>query len=465
MKRGSVIASLGIEGLEIRGKGVAREEGLVVFVPDTVPGDVVDVRVTKKRSSYLEGRVIDYRVRSAERVEPFCIHFDNCGGCKWQHLPYERQLAYKEGFVRDAIGRLGKLAVETFLPIRPCSTDRRYRNKLEFSFASTRWITEEEVNAGGEIEDRRALGLHVPGRFDRVIDILECHLQPEPSNLIRNTARDLAKELGMSFYDPVNHTGMLRNLMIRTTTAGEVMVVVIFGDVRPEQRDAYLDELGARLSDVDSFSYIENRSKNDSLAGHEAVPVRGRAYITESLDGLEFRIYPTSFFQTNPEQTRTLYDIVRDWAELDAGDLVYDLYCGAGSISLYLARDCRLVVGVESVEQAVRSARENAELNGMHNAEFIVGSVESVLCDSFFEQRGKPSLVVLDPPRAGLHPDVVDQLISARPDRIIYVSCNPSTQARDLGLLAEHYRVKRLQPVDMFPQTYHIESVAELSLL
>ena len=451
-----------IESIEFHGHGVTKPEGRVLFVEGTLPGEVVDVQITRRKRDHAFGVPTLFHEYASERVEPFCEHFASCGGCTWQYLPYERQLAYKEQFVRDVMLRIGTIT-EAPLQIIGCETDRRYRNKLEFSFSPTRWLEQDEVDSEQQITDRRALGLHVKGRFDRVIDINTCHLQPEPSNAIRLAAREIAVEHDWSFHNPREHTGVLRSLIIRTTEDGEVMVILVIGEERPEVATEFLDALSARVPAITSSHYIINNSKNDDIGPHDAVHHSGSQIITERCGPLKLAIHPKSFFQTNSRQAERLYGVVREWADFRDNDLLLDLYCGIGSIGLFLADLASHVIGMEDIGEAVDRARENAARNGFTNTSFHAGDVRALL-----ENVGKdgglphPDVVVVDPPRAGMHADVIGQLLRLAPRQIIYVSCKPSTQARDLSLLARHYTINRMQPVDMFPQTFHIENVVDL---
>jgi 23S rRNA (uracil1939-C5)-methyltransferase len=458
-----------IESVEFHGNGVTKPEGRVVFVEGTLPGEVVDVRVTRRKRDHAFGIPTRFHSYSSERVEPFCEHFQSCGGCTWQYLPYERQLVYKEQFVRDMLLRIGKITDPQPLPIIGCETDRLYRNKLEFSFSPTRWLEQEEIDTGEEVNDRRALGLHVKGRFDRVIDINTCHLQPEPSNRIRLAAREIAVSHGMSFHDPREHRGLLRSLIIRTTRDGEVMVVLVVGEKDELAARTLLDEVKATVPQITSTHFLVNETKNDDLSPHPVIHHRGSPTITERCGPLELAIHPKSFYQTNSSQAERLYGVVREWAELGPSDHLLDLYCGIGSIGLFLADRAGRVTGVEYVEEAVACARENAALNGFSNTVFHAGDVREILGSvgtSVGIEGGIPfpDVMVLDPPRAGVHPEVIEQIVRIAPRQLIYVSCKPSTQARDLAALSNHYAIKRIQPVDMFPQTFHIENVVDLRL-
>lgn len=450
-----------ISDLEHQGHGVAKPEGRVVFVEGVLPGEVADVRVTRRKKDVAFAVPTALHERSPARVEPFCEHFDDCGGCTWQYLGYRDQIAYEERFVGDVLRRIGGIDEPEPLPIIGCESDRFYRNKLDFSFSPTRWISEREVADGTRIDDRRALGFHVKGRFNRVLDIRTCYLQRDPSNEIRTAARAIALERGYSFHDPAEHEGVLRSLIVRTTEGGEVMVILVIGEELPDLAASMLGELMERVPAITSAHYIINATRNDDIGPHRAWHVAGSHVIHERCGHLRFAIHPKSFYQTNSRQAERLYGVVREWLDAREGDTLLDLYCGIGSIGLFLADRVRRVVGVEYVEEAVDRARENATLNGFSDTEFHAGDVRELL-------RGvgsaipTPDLIVLDPPRAGVHPDVLEELLRIGPRQIVYVSCKPSTQARDVARLVEEYRIERIQPVDMFPQTFHIESVVDL---
>ncbi len=461
------------EGLTItsagsNGKAVARHEGLVVFVNGAVPGDVVDVRVHRKKKNHAEATAIRLVTPSPDRVEPFCKHFGVCGGCKWQDLSYPMQLHYKQQQVVDDLTRLGGLELPEVTPIMPSKGLTHYRNKLEYSFCNSRWFTQEEVDARTEVEDRNALGFHIPMRFDRVLDISECHLQPAPSDAIRNFFREHARQHGLTFYDQREHVGFLRTLLIRTTTTGECMVLLALGHEDAEARERVLEALTKAFPDLTSVLWTINPKKNDTIHDLDIHVFHGRDHLVEELpdgpDGrpLKFRIGPKTFFQTNPQQTIAMYQLVRDLAGLTGEENVYDLYCGAGSITLYLAGLAKHITGVELVPESVADAQVNAELNDITNVDFVAGDMKKVFDAAFVARHGKPDVVITDPPRAGMDEPVVRHLLELDPERIIYVSCNPATQARDLSILNERYRIDFVQPVDMFPHTYHVENVVRL---
>jgi 23S rRNA (uracil1939-C5)-methyltransferase len=472
-----IIEQLEITGVATEGKAIGRHEGQVVFVVGAVPGDVVDVRVVRRKSKFLVAVVVRVVTPSAHRVQPFCPHFGSCGGCKWQHVDYAQQLVYKQQQVVDNLERIGGLELPPVTPILPSPRTTHYRNKLEFAFSSHRWLTEEEIDRiGRKVEpdgapnraERNALGFHVPRRFDRVLDIRECHLQPDPSDSIRNFVREQALAMGLSFYNVREHHGFLRNLMVRTTTTGECMVLLSVGHENVEAREKLLGALVEQFPQLTSVQWTVNPKRNDTIFDLDIHLFHGRDHIVQELpDGpggrpLKFRIGPKSFFQTNPEQTVAMYRRVRELAGLTGQENVYDLYCGAGSITLFLAGMARQVVGVELVPESVIDARANAELNGVTNVSFVSGDMKRTMDAAFVRQYGRPDVVVTDPPRAGMDEPVVRHLLELEPDRIVYVSCNPATQARDLAILNDRYRIDHVQPVDMFPHTYHVENVVRL---
>lgn len=457
-----------VTGAGANGKALARVDGLVVFVTGAVPGDVADLRVLVKKKSYAEATAIRIAQPSPDRVPAFCAHFGACGGCKWQDLAYAKQLAYKQQQVVDNLERLGGLELPAITPILPSPLLTHYRNKLEFTFSNSRWFTKEELRAEGAITDRNALGFHIPQRFDRVLDIGECHLQPGPSDTIRNFVRRHAKEHGLSHYDVRAHEGFLRTLMIRTTLTGECMVLIAFGHEDAPARERLLAALMEAFPQLTSVLWTINPKRNDTIFDLEVQVFHGRDHIVEELpDGpggkpLRFRIGPKTFFQTNPQQTIALYKLVRGLAGLSGTENVYDLYCGAGSITLYLAGAAKHVAGVELVPESVADARVNAELNGITNVSFTSGDMKKAMDAEFVQRHGRPDVVVTDPPRAGMDEPVVRHLLELAPQRIVYVSCNPATQARDLAILKDRYAIDHVQPVDMFPHTYHVENVVRL---
>ncbi len=447
-----------IEDIAAEGKAIARVNDMVVFVPGAIPGDVVDLQVTRKRKKYCEARVIKYISHSPMRTDPFCSHFGTCGGCKWQHLPYPEQLKYKEKQVYDAMMRIGKVAIVETLPILGAEKTEYYRNKLEYTFSNHRWLSDEEAASDHVIENRNALGFHVAGRFDRIVDVEKCYLQEEPGNLIRNTIKAFAHEKGLSFYDHITNDGLLRNLIIRNTTTGGLMVVL---SVQYDEPVVYelLNDLYNKVEGITSLMYVINPKLNETLYDQDIKVFKGKDHIIEEMDGLKFKIGPKSFFQTNTLQALQLYRKTKEFARLTGSETVYDLYTGTGTIANYLAGAAKKVVGIESVPEAISDAEINAALNGITNTAFHTGDMKDLFTKTFIENHGHPDVIITDPPRAGMHPDVVAQLIKAAPQRIVYVSCNPATQARDVQLLSEDYNILKSQPVDMFPHTHHIENI------
>ncbi len=462
-KRLPYLEKVTIEDIGGEGKSIARVEGQVVFVTKALPGDVVDLKVTRKKKSYMEAMPVQFHAYSDMRVEPFCRHFDLCGGCKWQDLPYKDQLHYKRKQVIDNLERIGKVELPPVEDIIPSEYTRYYRNKMEFSFSSQRWLTREEIDSGDEGLEKRGLGLHIPGRWDKVVDIETCYLQPDPSNAIRNAIRGFALEHDYPFFDERNNEGFLRTLIIRTSSTGELMVIVVFYREEEDKRLALLDHLKQHFPDITSLIYMINPKANDSIYDLEPVTYSGRDFIYERMDELWFKIGPKSFYQTNSYQAHRLYHLVGDYAALQGEEHVYDLYTGTGTIANFLAPYARKVTGIESVPEAIEDARENARTNAIGNTRFIAGDMKQLLNEDFFREHGYPGVIVTDPPRAGMHKEVVANIRKAAPHTIVYVSCNPATQARDVNILQEDYRVDRVQPVDMFPHTYHVENVILLT--
>lgn len=463
-RKPQIVEEVHITGIADKGRGVGRDaEGRVFFVEDVVPGDVVDVLAYTKKKGYFLGVIEQMRSYSPHRVTPFCEHFDLCGGCSWQHLDYAAQLEHKQRTVEDALLRIGKLEVEDFQPILGADPTTYYRNKLEFSFSNRRWLTKEEVDTDvSNMED--VLGFHKSGAFDKAIDIQHCWLQPDPSNAIRLAAKRLAIEQKLSFWDARDNKGFLRNLMLRITTLGEVMVLFSFSDNKPKVITKYLDALLLEFPIITSAYYCINQKVNDYMFDLDMILYRGAPAVEEQLGHVRFRIGPKSFFQTNSRQGEALFRTAAEFAGLSGSENVYDLYTGIGSIGLFVAQHSRQVVGIEEIAAAIDDARENAALNGISNCTFYAGDVKDMLTPEFAALHGRPDVLITDPPRAGMHPKVVDILLELAAPRIVYVSCNPATQARDLQLLSAKYRVVKVRPVDMFPHTHHIESVALLEL-
>lgn len=459
-----MIEGVEIQGVAAEGKSIARVDDLVVFVPYGAPGDIVDIKLDKKKRSYAEAHIVNMVKPSERRVEPKCEHFGVCGGCKWQHIPYEDQLEYKRNQVVDALTRIAKVEHPEVKPALGSQEIFAYRNKLEYTFSNKCWITFEDLRSGKEIEDRNALGFHIPGAFDKVLDIKKCWLQDNLSNEIRLFIRQYTLSKGYSFYDIKAQEGFMRTLMVRIASTGEIMLIVVFG--RPDQ-EAIEDVMAAvaeRFPQITSLLYVVNQKVNDTIGDQEVVTCRGRDYINEEMEGLTFRIGPKSFYQTNSRQVYELYKVARSMARLKEDDLVYDLYTGTGTIANFVAKGVKKVIGIEYVPEAIEDAKLNSKLNGIDNTLFFAGDMKDVLTDSFINEHGRPDVMIIDPPRAGMHEDVVAVILNACPERIVYVSCNPATQARDLAMMDSLYKVEEVQPVDMFPHTHHIENVVRLSL-
>jgi 23S rRNA (uracil1939-C5)-methyltransferase len=463
-KRYPLIERLEIIDVAAEGKSIGRHEGMVVFVPHVVPGDVVDVQVIRKRRKYMEGVVISYHQYADNRAEPFCEHFGVCGGCKWQNLPYPEQLKYKQKQVSDSLERIAKVIIPEMLPIIPSDNLIHYRNKLEYTFSENRWLTREEIQSNLEITDRNALGFHIPGRFDRVLDINHCHLQADPSNQIRLAIKEYALLNSLRFFDHEKQEGFLRTLIIRNTVRGEVMVILSFYEDKKDEINRLLEFIIHKFPGIASLMYVVNPKGNDTFHDLDLRLYHGRGYITESIDELQFKIGPKTFFQTNTLQALKLYRTARDFAGLTGNETVYDLYTGAGTIALFLAKHCDHVIGIEYIPEAIEDAKENAVLNSIGNASFFAGDIKEVMNEEFVADNGKPDIMIIDPPRAGMHADVVRQVLQTMPGKIVYVSCNPATQARDIRLLSEKYGLKKTQSVDMFPHTHHVENVVLLEI-
>lgn len=456
-----------IEALEIvdiaaEGKSLGKFNDQVVFVPMTIPGDIVDVQINNKRRRFMEGYVTRYVKHSELKCEPFCSNYGDCGGCKWQNLPYDLQLKYKQKQVVDQLERIGKIELPEIDPILGSQNIRYYRNKLDFAFSSKRWVTRAEIEKGEEFDNSHALGFHVSGAFDKILDIDECHLQGEPSNEIRNEIRKFTIENGYSYYDVRSHEGFMRNVVIRTASTGDVMVIVIFAYEDQELRVKLLDHLIDKFPQITSLIYIVNEKLNDSYSDQEAICYAGNDHIMEQMEDLKFKVGAKSFYQTNSAQAYELYKITRAAADLKDDQIVYDLYTGTGTIANFVARRCKKVVGIEYVSEAIDDAKVNSATNSIDNTVFYAGDMKKVLTDKFIAKNGAPDVIILDPPRAGVDTEVITTILNAAPMRIVYVSCNPATQARDIALMDEQYRVTKVQPVDMFPHTHHVENVVVL---
>ncbi|HLF32715.1 MAG TPA: 23S rRNA (uracil(1939)-C(5))-methyltransferase RlmD [Cyclobacteriaceae bacterium] len=457
-----IVKNVLIRDFAAEAKCVTRINNQVVFVENVAPGDIVDLEVLRKKKNFLEGRALRVIKYSKKRDEPFCEHFGTCGGCRWQHIGYEHQLEFKRHEVIDAFQRIGKLEFPEVKPTLGSGQGKFYRNKLEFTFTSRRWLSKKEIESGQPV-DRNGLGFHKAREFDKVINIRNCYLQPEPSNTIRNSLREFALEHKITFFDVQENTGFLRTMIIRTSNTGEVMVILQVTERDTRLITLLMNFLYENFPIIKSLNYVVNNKPNDTFLDLEVVTFSGKPYITERMGDLMFRISPKSFYQTNSEQAHRLYKVMKEKADPGKDDIVYDLYTGAGTIAVYLAGSVKKVIGVESVEQAVEDAKINAAINNITNVSFFCGDVKDILSKDFFEKNGRPGLVVTDPPRAGMHERVVEALLRVRPARIIYISCNPATQARDIALMKEKYVVAAVQPVDMFPHTHHIENIVLLT--
>ena len=453
--------------LDAGAKGVAvakAPDGKVIFIPNVVPGDVVDVQTFKKRKAYYEGKAIKIHSFSENRIEPVCQHFGACGGCKWQNMTYEQQLKYKNNEVYNNLKRIGKIELPDFEPILGSEKQLFYRNKMEFGFSDTRWMTDEEIRSGITFDSKNALGFHIPKMWDKILDIEKCHLQEDPSNAIRNAIKAFATEKGLSFFNARNHEGLLRTLLIRTASTGEIMVLIQFFEDDKVQRELLLDYVQEQFPQITSLQYVINSKANDTLYDQDIKLYKGRDYILEEMEGLQFSINAKSFYQTNSAQAYELYKITREFAGLTGNEVVYDLYTGTGTIAQFVSKKAKKVIGVEAVPEAIADAKENAKRNAITNCEFYVGDMKNVFNEAFIAQHGKPEVIITDPPRDGMHKDVVEQILKIAPQKVVYVSCNSATQARDLALMDHLYKVVRVRPVDMFPQTHHVENVVLLEL-
>ena len=454
-----------ITDVAAEGKAVAKVNELVIFVPYVVPGDVVDLQVKRKKNHYAEAVAVKFHEKSPLRTEPFCSHFGVCGGCKWQCLSYEEQLKYKQKQVFDNLTRIGKVELPEFRPILGSEKTRFYRNKLEFTFSNKRWLTEEEVKQDVKYDQMNAVGFHIPGAFDKVLAIDKCWLQDDISNQIRNAVRDYAYAYNFPFFDLRTQEGLLRNIMIRTSSTGELMVVLqckVTDDEGRRKMEEILQFMADSFPQITSLMYVINNKCNDTIGDLDVEVFKGNDHIFEEMEGLRFKVGPKSFYQTNSEQAYNLYKVAREFAGLTGNELVYDLYTGTGTIANFVARQARKVVGIEYVPEAIEDAKVNSDLNGIDNTLFYAGDMKDILTNDFIAEHGRPDLIITDPPRAGMHNDVIDVILAAEPKRIVYVSCNPATQARDLQLLDGKYKVTAVQPVDMFPHTHHVENVVQL---
>ena len=449
------------------GKAIAKVNDLVIFVPYVVPGDVVDLQIKRKKNKYAEAEAVNFHEYSSTRAVPFCQHYGICGGCKWQVLHYAEQIKYKQKQVEDNLRRIGKIELPEISPILGSAKTEFYRNKLEFTFSDKRWLTYEEVKQEVKYDQMNAVGFHIPGAFDKVLAIEKCWLQNDISNRIRNAVRDYAYEHNYSFINLRSQEGMLRNMIIRTSSTGELMVIIICKIVEDSEMTLFkqlLQYVADTFPEITSLLYIINNKCNDTINDLDVYVFKGNDHIFEEMEGLRFKVGPKSFYQTNSEQAYNLYKIARDFAGLTGNELVYDLYTGTGTIANFVSRQARQVIGIEYVPEAIEDAKVNAEINGIDNTLFFAGDMKDMLTQEFINEYGRPDVIITDPPRAGMHQDVVDVILFAEPKRIVYVSCNPATQARDLQLLDVKYKVKAVQPVDMFPHTHHVENVVLLEL-
>ena len=461
--KNKVFSNLEVIDAGAKGKTIAKApDGKVVFLPNAVPGDIVDVQTFKQRTGYYEGKATVFHKLSDKRSEPACEHFGTCGGCKWQHMDYSHQLFYKEKEVVNNLTRIGHLELPEITPILGSKEQYFYRNKMEFSFSDSRWLTVEEIASTEDLGDRNALGFHIPGMWDKILDVKKCWLQGDPSNAVRNAVKNFAIEHKIPFFNTRQQTGVLRTLIIRNTSIGELMIVIQFFKEDTENRIALLEHLKTTFPEITSLQYIINSKANDTIYDQDVICYHGRDHIFEEMEGLRFKINAKSFYQTNSDQAFNLYKITRDFAGLTGEELVYDLYTGTGTIAQFVAKSALKVIGVESVPDAISAAKENAILNNIGNVEFFVGDMKTVFNTQFIETHGQPDVIITDPPRDGMHKDVVAQILNITPEKIVYVSCNSATQARDLALLDEVYKISKTQAVDMFPQTHHVENVVLL---
>lgn len=443
-----------------KGKAVGKSpEGQVIFIDNAVPGDVVDVQTYKKRKGYFQAKATAFKKLSDKRTNPVCQHFGVCGGCKWQNMDYQHQLFYKEKEVVENLKRIGKVEVEKFSPILAAPEPYFYRNKMEFSFSNQRWLTQDEIDSEQDISNKNALGFHIPGMWDKILDIEKCHLQADPSNAIRNEIKEFATANGFAFFNPRKQEGLLRTLMIRTASTGQIMVLIQFFKEDEAKRELLLNHLQQEFPQITSLQYVINSKANDTIYDQEVICFAGKPFIVEEMEGLEFKINAKSFYQTNSAQAYELYKLTRSLAGLTGNELVYDLYTGTGTIAQFVAKKAKHVVGIEAVPEAIEDAKANAKNNDIENVSFFAGDMKKMFTDAFIAKHGEPDVIITDPPRDGMHKDVVEQILKVSPKRIVYVSCNSATQARDLQLLSSDYIVKQSQAVDMFPQTHHVENV------
>lgn len=459
-----LLSGIEITDVAAEGNSIARVYEMVVFIPFGAPGDIADVKIDRKKRSYAEGHIEHLTQPSPIRVEPKCEHFTMCGGCRWQHLPYEFQLRCKQRQVEDALQRIAKIPFPELTPILGSDSIWEYRNKMEYTFSNKKWLTFDQLRSGAEFPERRAAGFHIPGAFDKVLDINKCHLQDDLGNRLRLFVKKFGMEHDYSFYDLREQHGLLRTLMIRIASTGEVMAVMVFGEDDEPKIQNLLDAVANEFPEITSLLYVINTKVNDTISDQEILLYRGKEFIEEEMEGLKFRVGPKSFYQTNSRQAYRLYSVARDFAKLTGDELVYDLYTGTGTIACFVAKNARHVIGIEYVPEAIEDAKVNAGINQLGNTEFYAGDMKNVLTSDFIDVHGHPDVMIVDPPRAGMHEDVVKVILEAAPKRIVYVSCNPATQARDLALLHEKYDIEAVQPVDMFPHTQHVENVVALTI-
>ncbi len=462
-KKSHLFENLEIIDVAAKGKAVAKApDGRVIFIPSAVPGDIVDIQTGRKRKSFYEGKVVKFHKLSDKRTEPICDYFGVCGGCKWQNMKYEEQLFYKQKEVTNNLIRIGHLELPNITPIAGCKEIYFYRNKMEFSFSDSRWLTLDEIKSGKEFDNKNACGFHIPRMWDKILDIDKCHLQEDPSNDIRNSIKEFAKKNNLSFFNPRNQHGLLRTLMIRISSIGEIMIVIQFFEDHLEKRELLLNYVAKSFPEITSLQYVINNKGNDTIYDQEVVLFKGKDHIFENMEGLQFKINAKSFYQTNSVQAYELYKITRSFANLTGKELVYDLYTGTGTIAQFVAKKAKKIIGIESVPEAIIDAKENAKLNKIDNVDFFVGDMAKIFTKDFIDQNGKPDVIITDPPRDGMHKKVVEQILHILPEKVVYVSCNSATQARDLALMKEDYKIMKTQAVDMFPQTHHVENVVLL---
>ena len=463
-KKREILNRLLVENYAAEGKSLARVDGKVIFMEQVVPGDVVNVRVTKNKKDWAEAQVLNIEEYSVDRVQPFCQHFGVCGGCQWQMLPYEKQLQYKEQQVRDNLSRIGKVQLPAINPIIGAQKTRYYRNKIEYTFSSKKFLLPNQLHNPNISNEESVAGYHAKGFFDKIVDIQTCYLQEEPTNALRMAIKEFAISNGFSFYDIRNHDGFMRNMQVRLCRTGELMVNIIFGYDDEEKRSLLLEYIQGQFPSITTLFYTINTKWNDSMTDLFPQVFSGKGYAIEMLEEFQFKVGPKSFFQTNTEQAEKLYQVTREFAELSGKEIVYDLYCGTGSIGIFVSKNAKKIIGVESIAEAVHDAKENATLNHIDHATFFVGDVVDVCNNEFFAANGRPDVIITDPPRAGMHENLVRKILEMEAPLLVYVSCNPATQARDLNWLDEKYEVTKIQPVDMFPHTHHIENIVQLKL-